>query len=447
MSRASAVINTSTRDPLLLAGCGLALPLGWAAGAGHGAPLLAATLAAVAMAIVLGARQFPILAMVPPALAAMLQGSYAWLPYLSLVPLLLVVVPHSTRSIDASSQEQAHAGDAVLRLSALLLVALSAVHAIRTQEAGIGLLIQIAYLGFTASLVAPFFRRFGSAATTRSAVVITAAATAAVYLVDVVPTALSQGAHAWAFARENPTWANPNTLGLYFLIALAVPLRAIAAGRGRPSSWISAVLLAAATAGTFSRSAYIGLAVMVLILLGRSRRALIVLGPPLIVLILNLPSVVVDRIQYTSATGVLDASSGTRLKLWAAAGQIALDNPLTGVGIHNLGGQLEAAGAPGTFAFAHNSYLTAAASFGLLIPLLIASIVVVRLARRAWARTQGRDSNGHDARPHPPRQRVPSEFALALAATLVCSFFGEPLLSPIVFLPLIALFVVREQVR
>lgn len=445
MSRASAVVDTSARDPLLLAGCGLALPLGWAAGAGHGAPLLAATLAAAAVAVVLGARQFPLLAMVPPALAAMLQGSYAWLPYLSLVPLLLVVVPRSTRS--ASIPEQAHTGDPLLRLSALLLVTLSAVHAIRTQEAGIGLLVQIAYLGFAASLVAPFFRRFGSPAATRSAVIFTAAATAAAYLAVVVPTALSQGAHAWAFARENPTWANPNTLGLYFLIALAVPLHAIAAGRGRPASWVSAVLLAAATAGTFSRSAYIGLAAMVLILLSRSRRALFMLGPPLILLILNLPSVVVDRIQYTSATGVLDASSGTRLKLWAAAGQIALDNPITGVGIHNLGSQLREAGAPGTFTFAHNSYLTAAASFGLLIPLLIVFIVSMRLARRAWTRTQASDSYGQGPRQQRPAQRVPSEFTLALAATLVCSFFGEPLLSPIVFLPLIALFVVREQVH
>ena len=277
-------------------------------------------------------------------------------------------------------------------------------------------------------------------ARTARAVVASGTVVAAAYVVSIGPVVASGGTHVWVFARAATSWANPNTLGLYFLVVLAVPLHAIATGHARPSTWICTALLVGGTAMTFSRSAYLGFAAMVLVLVARSRRALLLVGPPVALAMANLPVAMLDRIQYTSVHGALDASSTVRLDLWAAAWRIALDHPIVGVGVPALPAAFAAHGVTGHFAYAHNSYLTLLAGTGLIAPAVLAVALVMRAVRRSrpgGSAVDGEPDPGAPAGGQPVHPSL-SAFALALVAVAVCSFFGEPLLSPIAFVPFIA---------
>jgi len=84
---------------------------------------------------------------------------------------------------------------------------------------------------------------------------------------------------------------------------------------------------------TFSRGAYIGaFAGLILVLFARNKKLL--LAPLLIFVMWHsvLPQSVVDRIEMTTKEGELDTSSQKRIVLWEEALDMAMKNPVVGVG-------------------------------------------------------------------------------------------------------------------
>ncbi|MBI1724207.1 MAG: O-antigen ligase family protein [Candidatus Tectomicrobia bacterium] len=125
------------------------------------------------------------------------------------------------------------------------------------------------------------------------------------------------------------------TLGGYLVAVGAVALAYlfVAGGDGR-RRWIylAAALMGGALVGTFSRNAWIGLAVSVLIigLAERSRKVLAAAAAAAAVAWIIFPQPVRDR--FFSLADPKDATRVERFLMWRSGLRIALDHPLLGVG-------------------------------------------------------------------------------------------------------------------
>jgi O-antigen ligase len=245
-----------------------------------------------------------------------------------------------------------------------------------------------------------------------------------VFLAFAVPRIAGHGRGAWARIYEESPWVNPNTLGLFLVLALVVALVRLLHGERVVRHALAGLLLTTAVALNFSRSTYVA-AVVVVLVVGVLLRARV--GWLLVVAALlarQVPDAVSERVFYTRSSGQLDVSSATRLELWQAALDLGLAHPWAGVGLHSLGPELSAR-VDGEYQFAHNSLMTLVAGTGLVLAVLVV-VALVRSLRRLWRRARDREQAAVQA-------------FLALVATLVCSAFGEPLLSLVVVVPLLAL--------
>jgi O-antigen ligase len=96
---------------------------------------------------------------------------------------------------------------------------------------------------------------------------------------------------------------------------------------------VALVPLVTALALSFSRGAWIctGLALLVMILVARSKRGLLVYGAGVALLLAALPFIKLERI--TSLFSFVTGSNSTRLHVWQASFQMLKDHPLTGIGL------------------------------------------------------------------------------------------------------------------
>lgn len=251
-------------------------------------------------------------------------------------------------------------------------------------------------------------------------------ATAVVYLFF-VGTRLSQaGVGTWTKVYAESSWLNSNSLGALFLLCASVPMARVARGEASVTTLATAVATAAACLATFSRSSLLGLAVLVLVMAIRRMRLIVPLGILTTALVLRPPSALADRIAYTFQGGQLDVSSSTRIELWRNALDVGLSHPLLGVGLPNLADHLGAYAETSGIQYAHNSYLTVLAAFG--VPLFaVATILLLRLLHRLMTQQSSRND-------------ALSLAAFAAAVGLaVASFFGEPLFAPPVVCVAVAL--------
>lgn len=382
-----------------------------------------------------GGRLVAYVGLVIPATAALVGGS---IPLLVLASVLPYVMVEAVRPAGERPRAIDRPRSSLVALAGPITVVLVAFELLRAPDIPVTAGVRLCVLVLTALLAWRFFSRCTTPETAERAVENLGACVALVYLAYLLPQLAGGDSRVWVLARDSSMLINPNTLALYLVVAASVALRAIIAGKAVKGSWLRLAILLTAIAATYSRSAYLAL-VGVLLLGGvRSLRGRVLALTLLASAALWTPVSVRDRIAYTFLDIGFDNSSATRLDLWARAAQLALDHPFSGVGILNLSRHFNAQGMSGTYDYAHNSYLSLVAAFGLAIPggiaLTLLACAWLRRLRRAHDRPHSRLSNSAGGRPAPP-----SGVVLATTAVIIASMFGEPILSPVVFVPLIAL--------
>ncbi|MBZ2199131.1 O-antigen ligase family protein [Occultella gossypii] len=343
--------------------------------------------------------------------------SYVGLPMLGAGVLLNALRRRSTTGSPPSS------GPVLL---ATWLVLTTLVTALFSDRAEVAPLALVGLVALTACLAASYYRSASDLRVVESTILVATSILAIAFIAFAGPRVIGGGANSWALIYENSNWINSNTLGLVFAIAIGAGVGRTLRNERRLLPVLAVTLCTAALALTFSRSAYLAAGAILLHVLVGKRKAFLLLLPVLLIGYANLPMAVQDRVTYTTAGSGLDPSSSVRLELWRAALAIARDNPVLGVGFHSIRPALVEYGAPDGLAFPHNAYLTLLLGAGAITFAIVIAWIggyCVRLVRQsrqdptgsAWTRL------------------------LTLTAALVCSFFGEPLLSPIPTIMLLAL--------
>lgn len=138
--------------------------------------------------------------------------------------------------------------------------------------------------------------------------------------------------------------------------------------RWRLGGLATALACAIGLAASFTRSAWLGLAVSLAVLLGVRRRwALLVLVPLLVVTWYALPGDLGDRLR--SAFDPSHVANRERVMMWDAGVRAFRDHPVTGVGLQNLTTLLDRYRLPGEVehpSHVHNSYLQVALATGVV---------------------------------------------------------------------------------
>jgi O-antigen ligase len=218
-------------------------------------------------------------------------------------------------------------------------------------------------------------------------------------------------------------------LQMLLLLSLAIGIAVTARGRGWRIGALAAGLAAAlGLAASFTRCAWLGLAVSLAVVLGLRRpRALVVLAVAAVVAYAVLPGDFGDRLRSAFDPG--HPANRERTMMWEAGTRAFRDHPITGVGLQNLRPVLDRYRSPLASehpAHVHNSYLQAAVTTG-IIGLLAFLALCVALIRTASAGPPGlRRATGLGAG---VRLGVTAGAAGFLIAALFDHAFGdEPLL-------------------
>jgi O-antigen ligase len=161
------------------------------------------------------------------------------------------------------------------------------------------------------------------------------------------------------------------TFGLQLLLVVSLACGVAMTARGR--AWRLGAL-AAALAGTagiatsFTRSAWLGLAAALAVILGLRRpRWLLALGLIAVLAVAALPGDLGDRLR--SAFDPAHEANRERMLMWDAGVRAFRDHPVTGVGLQNLTSLLEGYRSPEAAerpAHVHNSYLHIALATGVV---------------------------------------------------------------------------------
>lgn len=295
----------------------------------------------------------------------------------------------------------------------------------------------------------------GPRTATRRALVIMSFSAACMAVVEIFTahaSLLEQGASSPVFTAAvvaGRTGAvDHNTEGALFVLALAVLLARYPAARGgvaRLTLAAGIAVLALGVAFSFSRSAYFGaLAMVAAFAVRRSLRGLLGTAAGIGCLLLILPTAVTARISTVWSSSGLDSSSSLRLDLWASALRMIDAHPILGVGYLNFAAQLPVYYTDGggydvsvvqfsSLEFAHNTYLTVLAEFGLVGALLVGALIVAGW-RRTWSAMRSGDWAGEAG-------------LLAFVGVGVCSGFGEPLFIPAFFAAFLLVILAAEPGR
>jgi O-antigen ligase len=232
--------------------------------------------------------------------------------------------------------------------------------------------------------------------------------------------------------RGTAAFSNANLLSFYLVLALgpAIVLATRSFGWMSVAFAVAAGLVAAGIVLSLTRSALIGMAVALFVLLWWPpfrRIGALVLGVVLVAVIAN-PRVLTQSKELNIVTTRLgtiqhfSSTSGDRLRVWATAEHIIVDHPFVGIGEGNFSavsstsyGLLDTSiRPPSSFEHAHDVPLTIAAETGLIGLALFLWFVVEtgRAGLAALSRWKGRP-----------------EFGLAIA--LIASLTGEAVLSTV----------------
>ncbi|NWJ95967.1 MAG: O-antigen ligase family protein [Chloroflexi bacterium] len=139
-------------------------------------------------------------------------------------------------------------------------------------------------------------------------------------------------------SRVVSVYNHPDNLGLFLgrVIPLATGYVFFFGQKWNLRRWfylIALIPLVAALALSFSRGAWLGsgLALLVMILVAGSKRGLLIYGGGVALLLATLPFIKIERI--TSLFSFVTGSNSTRLHVWQASLQMLRDHPLTGIGL------------------------------------------------------------------------------------------------------------------
>lgn len=168
-------------------------------------------------------------------------------------------------------------------------------------------------------------------------------------------------------------------LQMLLLVSLATGIAVTARTRAwRIASLAAALAGCAGLAASFTRSAWLGLAAALGLMIGLRRpRALLVLAAAAVVAYVALPGDFGDRLR--SAFDPRHPMSRERLVIWETGTRVFRDHPITGVGLQNLTPTLDryrSAVATEHPAHVHNSYLQAAVATGTLGLLAFIALLV-----------------------------------------------------------------------
>ncbi|MFD1054541.1 O-antigen ligase family protein [Terrabacter terrigena] len=305
-----------------------------------------------------------------------------------------------------------------LALGVVASVAVTLLTAITSFAPDMGVMWRLFALVALTAVLYFRLRSRGDASELAKAAVFALGGVAVVYLVQRGAVLGASGSNSWALAAPVDEWLSRNSLVVLFIIGLIDRLDAVLSSPRSIANVGMCLIFGLSMLVTFSRSGYVAGALAVIALLALHGRRRFFLAMPLAAWFIPWPESVMQRIEYTSSSGGLDPSSAARVELWNAAWSIAIDNPLLGVGVHSLSTAFGQYGVAGDFLYAHNSYLTLAASLGLALPLILAVGAVVFLWRR--------------------RASIPPRVASFLVAIAAVSWFGEPLLAaPVLVLVLV----------
>jgi O-antigen/teichoic acid export membrane protein len=249
-------------------------------------------------------------------------------------------------------------------------------------------------------------------------------------------------------AADQTGAVNHNSEGALFVLALAVMMAWYPQVRDRTARLAvvaAIVLLVVGVAYSFSRAAYFGaLAVVVIFAVRRSIRGLIGAAIGLGALLPVLPTAVTARLGTVWSSSGLDADSAVRLDLWSSAIRMFDAHPVFGVGYLHFAAQLPAyftdTGNYDGFLvqlslldFPHNTFLTVITETGIVGAALVLLLGVAGW-RRGWRAMRAADWAGEGA-------------ILAFVGVAVCSFFGEVLLVPAVFIPFLLVMLAADGGR
>ncbi len=372
-----------------------------------------------------------------PALSCLVAGAYPWIGLAAALPYLVSEFRGLRiigRGVEADIEPH-RAQTALGLLAPPTVTAFVIVELLRSPTASAFPAIRLGLLLLTALLAYRYFSRLATPGDTESAVINVGTVVAGAYLIYMLPDLVGGGERAWVLARESSALINPNVLATALLVPAAACLRLVLVGGSRRGTWVRLAILVAGIVFTYSRSAYLAFIVVLVIGAVRSWRGRVIAVVAVASAALLAPVSVRNRIEYTFLDVGVDTSSATRLDLWSLAWQLSLDHPFTGVGLLNLSDRFTDLGVRETYEYAHNTFLTVVAAFGLLIPGLIGVgaalywLFSVVPRRRSSLVQEDRAMSRY----------TPSARSLALLAVVVASLFGEPLLSPAVFVPIIAL--------
>ncbi len=187
--------------------------------------------------------------------------------------------------------------------------------------------------------------------------------------------------------------------GLLMALALVLAARALTRGGPAPGRLADGLLAVAATVLvglTFTRSAYLGLAAGLLVLVATARPRLGLVIPPLaVLLVLVLPSGVVERAATSFDRN--DVTARDRLAMWRAGAVMVSERPLFGVGPGRIKALYPHYRQPGfvepSVGHLHDNVVNVAAETG--IPSALAYLALVAVAAlRAWPLARDRSRPG-----------------------------------------------------
>ena len=152
---------------------------------------------------------------------------------------------------------------------------------------------------------------------------------------EVVGGAVIVGSEGLAVPRAGSTLGNPTVLGGLMVIGVPIAVMLIATTKGwqRIAAIVSAAVIIVTLGFTFTRGAWLGGAVALLILVLERKSRNVLVGVVLLVALLS-PGAVLDR--ATSSTQLGRAEISHRFDYWAGAVLIGEQYPLFGAGIDNF---------------------------------------------------------------------------------------------------------------
>jgi putative inorganic carbon (hco3(-)) transporter len=364
---------------LLLAATGVAA---WAAITQQPALMLAAAAAVTIALAIAGTAEGSVLGLVLllGTVAADASGRVATIAGVRLTVYQLAAALIVAVLVWGVSQRAVRLVPSVLDIPALLFLAIAAVTLIGAQDPRAGL---VAFASLASSVVLAFLvyylvdtPRKASVVVLSTLAIATVLAALAVLERQGIYSVQSQVITLWTTGiRARVTFKDPNILGTFLMAStlLAAPLAfALRSWKHRVLALAGLALTVAGLIATFSRGAWLGLAVGAVVMLVcspiRRRRKVAIVGAVLAAALLITPFALESRFVQTKVLGVVnDASVVTRVSMDEGALRMFADNPL-GVGLGNYAvtyPRYRNDVVRSTLVESHNAYLTVIVEMGL----------------------------------------------------------------------------------